>query len=261
MHVLGVVGPGATVLCERLAPRLDGRVATVESIPSTAAQSETTAGVSGSYGLTPDGNWMGGGDDQTLDSLLDELSAQYDYTLLTGFPDADVPTVTLGEADAKTVVTSADDQADVDIEELAGKLDSFEPHITLESLVEQIKDDPQAEYAGAIATFTGRVRAKDAEDDNRTVTLEFEKYDGVAEAKMATISEELEARDGVYRVLMHHRVGSIEDGEDIVFVVVLAGHRTEAFETVEDGINRLKDEVPIFKKETTVEEEFWVHDR
>ena len=53
----------------------------------------------------------------------------------------------------------------------------------------------------------------------------------------------------------------IEDGEDIVFVVVLAGHREEAFRTVEDGINRLKDEVPIFKKETTVEDEFWVHDR
>ena len=261
MHVLGVVGPGANVLCERLAPQLDGRVATVESLPSNAARSETTAGVSGSYGLTPDGGWMGGGDDQTLDSLLDELAAQYEYALLTGFPDAGVPTVALGGADAETVVTEADDQADVDIDELAADVESFEPHVTLESLVEQIKDDPQAEYAGAIATFTGRVRAKEAEDDARTVTLEFEKYDGVAETKMATISEELEARDGVYRVLMHHRVGPIEDGDDIVFVVVLAGHRTEAFETVEDGINRLKDEVPIFKKETTVEEEFWVHDR
>jgi molybdopterin synthase catalytic subunit len=60
---------------------------------------------------------------------------------------------------------------------------------------------------------------------------------------------------------MHHRVGVIEDGEDIVFVVVLAGHREEAFRTVEDGINRLKDEVPIFKKERTTDEEFWVHEQ
>ncbi|KAB1197967.1 MULTISPECIES: molybdopterin synthase [Haloferax] len=261
MYVLGVVGPGATVLCERLAPKLDGRVATVESLPGTARQSETTDGVSGSYGLTPDGDWMGGGDDRTLDSLLDELAAQYDFALLTGFPEARVPTVSLGGTDATNVVTEAEDVDDIDVDELAAEVESFEPHVTLESLVEQIKDDPQADYAGAIATFTGRVRAKDAEGDARTVTLEFEKYDGVAEAKMATISEELEARDGVYRVVMHHRVGRIEDGEDIVFVVVLAGHRTEAFETVEDGINRLKDEVPIFKKETTVEEEFWVHDR
>jgi molybdopterin synthase catalytic subunit len=44
-------------------------------------------------------------------------------------------------------------------------------------------------------------------------------------------------------------------------VVVLAGHRGEAFRTVEDGIDRLKDEVPLFKKEVTVEEEFWRHER
>jgi molybdopterin synthase catalytic subunit len=60
---------------------------------------------------------------------------------------------------------------------------------------------------------------------------------------------------------MHHRTGVIEAGEDIVFVVVLAGHRREAFRAVEDGIDRLKDEVPIFKKETTEAEEFWVHRR
>ena len=51
----------------------------------------------------------------------------------------------------------------------------------------------------------------------------------------------------------------IEQGEDIVFVVVLAGHRREAIETVEDGIDRLKAEVPLFKKEVTVEGEFWAH--
>jgi molybdopterin synthase catalytic subunit len=53
----------------------------------------------------------------------------------------------------------------------------------------------------------------------------------------------------------------IEAGEDIVFVVVLAGHRREAFRAVEDGIDRLKDEVPIFKKEATESETFWVHRR
>jgi len=78
---------------------------------------------------------------------------------------------------------------------------------------------------------------------------------------MANIRDELEARGGVHEVRMHHRTGLVEDGEDIVFVVVLAGHRREAFETVEDGIDRLKDEVPLFKKEVTVESEFWRHER
>ncbi|KTG30555.1 molybdopterin synthase [Haloferax profundi] len=261
MHVLGVVGPGATVLCERLAPHLDGRVATVESLPHDAAESDAPDSVSGAYGLTPSGNWVGAGEDRDLDDLLDELSTRYDYALLSGFPDARIPTLSLGDTEAENVVVEADGTNEVDLDKLTADIESFEPHISLEGLVEQAKADPQAQYAGAIATFTGRVRAKESEDDAPTVSLEFEKYDGVAESTMATISEELESRDGVYRVLMHHRVGVIEDGRDIVFVVVLAGHRTEAFRTVEDGINRLKDEVPIFKKETTVDEQFWVHER
>jgi molybdopterin synthase catalytic subunit len=136
-----------------------------------------------------------------------------------------------------------------------------DPHVTLESLVRAAKASEDADRAGAVATFTGRVRAKDEPDDARTTHLEFEKYEGVAEATMRTIEEELTARDGVFDVRMFHRTGVIPDGDDIVFVVVLAGHREEAFRTVEDGINRLKDEVPIFKKERTTDEEFWVHDR
>ncbi|UVE50930.1 molybdopterin synthase [Haloferax larsenii] len=261
MQVLGVVGSGATTLCERLASRLDGRVATIESLPSGEADENPPDAVDGAYGLTPGGNWVGTGSNRPLDELLDEVASEYDYALVSGFSETTLPTVALGGADAENIVAEAEAFSDLDLDELAHEIDGFEPHVTLDSLVEQVKRDPRADYAGAIATFTGRVRAKDGEDDPRTTSLEFEKYDGVAESKMATISEELEDRDGVERVLMHHRVGVIEDGEDIVFVVVLAGHREEAFRTVEDGINRLKDEVPIFKKETTVEDQFWRHER
>ncbi|ADE02555.1 molybdopterin synthase [Haloferax volcanii] len=261
MHVLGIVGAGATTLCDRLAAQLDGRVATVESLPESATEPESTDGVAAAYGLSPDGNWVGSGDDRDLDGLLDDLSAEYDYALLSGFPDARVPTVALAGVDAANVVAEAETADAADVASLAAEIDSHEPHVTLETLVERAKADPLEVYAGAIATFTGRVRAKESEDDDPTLSLEFEKYDGVAESKMDAISEELEARDGVLRVLMHHRVGVVEDGADIVFVVVLAGHRREAFRTVEDGIDRLKDEVPIFKKETTTDEEFWVHDR
>jgi molybdopterin synthase catalytic subunit len=124
-----------------------------------------------------------------------------------------------------------------------------------------VKAGAGAERSGAIATFTGRVRSKDSDDDARTERLTFEKYAGVAAERMAAISEELAAREGVFDVRMHHRVGTMRAGEDIVFVVVLAGHREAAFRTVEDGINRLKDEVPIFKKETTEDDSFWLHEK
>ncbi|MFC6823931.1 molybdopterin synthase [Halopelagius fulvigenes] len=269
MHLLGVVGPGATALCERVAPLLDGRVATVESLSDVsggdAAESvpslDSPSDGDAAYGLGADGSWVAAGDGKTLDDVLDELAATYDYALLSGFPDAGAPTVALGGAEAGDAELEAEDAESVDLDAVAELAEAGEPHVTLERLVERAKASPRAEYAGAIATFTGRVRAKDDEDDARTVRLEFEKYDGVAEERMASIESELEARDGVEEVLLFHRTGVVEDGEDIVFVVVLAGHRGEAFRAVEDGINRLKDEVPLFKKETTVEDDFWVHDR
>ncbi|WP_299332569.1 molybdopterin synthase [Haloplanus sp.] len=259
MKTLNLVGQNAVGLADRLVARLDGRVATVETLPETAAR-DTDAGAA--YGLSADGSWIGAGDDRTLDDLLDSLTPEYDHALTVGFDDARLPTVALGDADPTgDVVVTAPDADAADIDGILDAVDTLEPHVTLESLITRAKASPRADRAGAIATFTGRVRAKDAEDDDPTTHLEFEKYDGVAAERMRTIRTELEARDGVFEVLMHHRTGVIPDGEDIVFVVVLAGHRTEAFRTVEDGINRLKDEVPIFKKESTTDEEFWIHEQ
>ncbi|QCJ45796.1 molybdopterin synthase [Haloprofundus sp. MHR1] len=263
MRTLCVVGPGATTLTERLAARLDGRVATVERLPDGSDPAPDSAA---SYGLSDDGVWVGAGRDRSRDELLDHLATDYDFALLAGFESNRLPTVVLGSESAPddsshAPLLSARSLDEVDLDDLSSRIEALEPYVTLESLVERVKRDPRADRAGAIATFTGRVRAKDADDDPRTTRLTFEKYEGVAEERLSEIRRDIEARDGVERVLMHHRTGVIEDGEDIVFVVVLAGHRTEAFRAVEDGINRLKDEVPIFKKETTVESDFWVHDR
>jgi molybdopterin synthase catalytic subunit len=225
--------------------------------------------------LGSDGAWEAEGTGRTLDAVLDDVAPRYAYAIclgLSGRPD--VPRVVVDRVtdendenddtdgvDEAEVVYEASDAETVDVDAILDALADIEPRVTLGTLVEQVKRSPRADRAGAIATFTGRVRAKDGDDDPRTTALEFEKYEGVAEERMATICRELEARDGVLDVAMHHRVGLIPDGEDIVFVVVLAGHRGEAFRTVEDGINRLKDEVPLFKKEVTVEETFWRHTR
>jgi molybdopterin synthase catalytic subunit len=256
MKTLNLVGPGAVDLADRLVPRLDGRVATVERLPETAAR-DTDAGAA--YGLSTDGSWIGAGDGETLPDLLDSLVPDFDFALTVGFDAARLPTVAIGDGEDDPLVTLPD--ADADLDPVLDAVADVDPRVTLESLVERAKASPLAERSGAIATFTGRVRVKDSDDDTRTTQLEFEKYEGVAADRMRTIREELEARDGVFEVLMHHRTGVLCEGEDIVFVVVLAGHRAEAFRTVEDGINRLKDEVPIFKKESTEEEEFWIHER
>ncbi|MFC7096947.1 molybdopterin synthase [Halobaculum marinum] len=261
MHTLSLVGPGTADLLDPLAERLDGRVATVrrdDTVASAAADGPTAA----DYRLGEDGTWSGSGTDDSFPALLDRLAPDFDYALVAGFSHLRLPTVVVGEeAVPGDVVARVDDAADLVLADLVDHVETADPHVTLETLIDEAKASEGADRSGAIATFTGRVRAKDSADDDRTEVLEFEKYEGVAADRMATIERELTEREGVFDVRMHHRVGVVADGEDIVFVVVLAGHRTEAFRTVEDGINRLKDEVPIFKKETTESAEFWVHER
>jgi molybdopterin synthase catalytic subunit len=274
MHVLAVVGSpeaGRTTLVERLIERLSerGRVGTIEHVtggPDLDTDGRDTTryrdgGATRGY-VIGDSEWFAAGEECSLRGALDDLARTCDYGLVEGGADARLPKVVLGDREVTggDVLARADTAADVDLPAVLEAVEGAEPYETLGSLVARAKTSPQSERAGAIATFTGRVRAKDSPDDNPTEYLEFEKYDGVAAGKMADIREELEARDGVYEVLLHHRTGVVEAGEDIVFVVVLAGHRAEAFETVEDGINRLKADVPLFKKEVTVSEEFWAHE-
>lgn len=259
MQTLSIVGSGSAEIRDAVVAHLDGRVA---SVGRTESVDDAPGRADGRFELSEDGDWTALGSDRSFTDLLDELAPDYDYAVISGFSKLRLPTVVIGDAEVPgDVFRRVDDAAALDPGDIAAELDELDPYVTLETLVTEAKQSPLAERSGAIATFTGRVRAKDAADDSRTTHLKFEKYDGVAEQRMADIADELTARDGVFEVLFHHRTGVVVDGEDIVFVVVLAGHRREAFRTVEDGIDRLKDEVPLFKKETTEDEEFWVHDR
>ncbi|MCU4800681.1 molybdopterin synthase [Halobacteria archaeon HArc-gm2] len=274
MYVLGIAGPsdaGKTTLVERLTSRLSerGSVATVKHLthaPDVDTEGKDTArhraaGAQATYGITDDEGWFATGADRTLDETLDDLAPDYDYALVEGFSQAGVPTVALGGRDhAGEQVAAAPTADDLDLDSVVDALHDREPYETLGSLVARVKRSSREDRAGAIATFTGRVRERDAPDDDPTEYLEFEKYDGVAEERLETIRGDLLDRDGIFEVALHHRTGVVEAGEDIVFVVILAGHRAEAFRAVEDGIDRLKDEVPLFKKEVTVSDEFWAHE-
>lgn len=253
MQVLSVLGNPPSL--EPVASLLDGRVALVSRESLEVADGPTR------YTLDSEGTWRGHGGHGGITELLDRLAPNHDYALVAGHSRPRVSTVLVGDAPPRTsgdVVAHFEDPPEADT--LARLVTEAESWVTLESLVANVKQVEGTAQSGAIATFTGRVRAKDGPDDARTTHLEFDRYEEVAQDRMAELTHELESRDGVFAVRMHHRTGVIEAGEDIVFVVVLAGHRNEAFRTVRDGIDRLKDEVPIFKKEATVDEEFWVHE-
>lgn len=101
--------------------------------------------------------------------------------------------------------------------------------------------------AGAIATFLGTTRRENA---GRVVTrLEYEAHASMAVQEMRRLGEEARRRWRLVGVAIVHRVGVVELGEVSVAIAVSAPHRAEAFEACRWLIDRLKEIVPIWKKE------------
>ncbi len=84
-------------------------------------------------------------------------------------------------------------------------------------------DEVASPDAGAIATFVGTTRRRSRDRD--VVRLEYEAYEGMAEAEMARIAEELRATHDLHQVAIHHRVGVVAIGETSVVIAISAAHR------------------------------------
>lgn len=110
---------------------------------------------------------------------------------------------------------------------------------------------------GAICVFYGVVRDH-ALSGRQTSFLEYEAFRDMAEAKMAEVAAEIKQRWGIERVAMTHRIGRLGIGEPSVVIAVGTPHRKQAFEACEYAIDRLKVEVPIWKKEIGPDGDEWV---
>ena len=109
---------------------------------------------------------------------------------------------------------------------------------------------------GAVVTFTGVVRGQT--DELKTESLEFQVYEELAKTQLMKLEEDIRERFPVEDLAIFHRRGVLVAGEPIVFIAVASAHRKEAFRACEFAIDRLKREIPIWKKELTTEGEFWV---
>src|ERR1019366_9785645 len=110
--------------------------------------------------------------------------------------------------------------------------------------------------AGAICTFTGVVR--DSSRGRSVTHLEYEAYAEMASAQMRRIADEIAERWPEARVAMAHRTGRLEIGEPSVVVSVSSPHRAEAIAACKWGIDRLKETVPIWKKEHATDGSYWI---
>lgn len=105
---------------------------------------------------------------------------------------------------------------------------------------------------GAIVVFDGIVR----DDDIRE--MELEAYRDVAEKELAGIARDAAAKFGLLSVDIVHRVGRLKVGDNILVIIVGAGHRREAYEGSRFVIERIKAGVPIWKKEIRRDGSSWV---
>ncbi len=115
---------------------------------------------------------------------------------------------------------------------------------------------------GAIVTFTGSVRGETQREGlpGATLKLEYEAYSAMATARMAQIAEEIWRRWPLVKgVAIVQRIGTLEVGEITTLVACAAGHRDQgAFEAARYGIDRLKEIVPVWKKEIGADHTVWI---
>ena len=111
--------------------------------------------------------------------------------------------------------------------------------------------------AGAVVTFDGVVR--DNTKGRRVISLQYEAYEPMAVKEMRRIGAEIRERwPDVERVGIIHRFGPLKISESSVVIVVTSPHRRVAFEACRYAIDRLKQTVPIWKKEIFEDGEEWV---
>ncbi len=154
-------------------------------------------------------------------------------------------------ADRGTELTDGDEVALIPPVSGGGFRLSAEP-LSLDAVVGEVGDDE----AGAIATFVGTTRVRSR--GRRVVHLEYEAYEGMAEKVMATLADELQRQYDLCGVAIHHRIGRVAIGEASVVIAVSAPHRQEALAACRDAIDRLKVEVPLWKKEVYEGGEEWI---
>ena len=109
---------------------------------------------------------------------------------------------------------------------------------------------------GAIITFLGTTR--DSTDGKRVNYLEYEAYQPMAQDMIRQIFDEVKERWEIEDLAMSHRLGKVDIGEISMVVAIASPHRKQAFEAGQYSIDRIKEIVPIWKKEFFDDGEGWV---
>jgi molybdopterin synthase catalytic subunit len=274
MKIIAITGynkTGKTTLAQRLIRELSkqGKVGTVKHTyqhdlnpKNTDTRRHMDAGATTAIAVSLSGTATFS-KNTTLDMALDELAdTGTDYAVVEGFKNSLLPKIVLGDLQLPNTLIKIESLTEPvserTIDELINIICKQPEYHTLNSLIALVKQHPHINQVGAIGSFTGIVRQKTA--DLETKALEFESYKSLADDKIRQIENDLKNSKGIIDVRIHHKTGWIDSGKDIVYIVAAASHRQQLFFALSRAIERIKTEVPIWKKEYTNNGEFWVEE-
>lgn len=102
---------------------------------------------------------------------------------------------------------------------------------------------------GGICTFEGITRPEDHPEHGRLLCLRYEAAEPLASRRLGTLAAEIARRHGLHRIDVEHAIGEVAVGRASVRIVTIADHRDAAFAACRETIDRLKEEIPIWKQE------------
>lgn len=201
-------------------------------------------------------------DPTTVAKLLDAVGA--DYPALAPALSSTLVSVNRAFAGLETPVSATDEVA-LFPPVSGGEAGLFLTHFALTDEpfdIEAIHARIAGSEIGAIVSFTGFVRGRTRREGlpPETLQLDYEAYESMAVEKMAQIAEEIRSRwPEVRGVALVQRLGRVGVGEHTTFVACAGAHRdVGVFEAARYGIDRLKEIVPVWKKEIGVDRSIWI---
>lgn len=109
---------------------------------------------------------------------------------------------------------------------------------------------------GALASFVGYCRGQ--ANDGVVIALELQHYPGFTETEIGRLAQQVSSKHALTALLVVHRVGVIPAGEAIVLVAAQSAHRTAAFAAVEEMMDYLKTDAPLWKRESGASGARWI---
>jgi len=135
----------------------------------------------------------------------------------------------------------------------------------VQNLLNNVKRNPDFSKAGAVAIFIGVVRGENNEGQ-KVVNMILEAYEERANETLLNIAKELQRKEGIVDVQIHHLLGEFKVGDEVVFASVAGSHRKETFDVLHEAVERYKHETPVFKKERVIGakgemKDYWVSEK